>query len=33
MMNTVIDKFGSDVVVYKVDDEHFEIEVEYSAPD
>ena len=27
MMNTVIDKFGSDVVVYKVDDEHFEIEV------
>lgn len=27
MMNTVIDKFGSDVVVYKVDDEHFEIDV------
>ena len=27
MMNTVIDKFGSDVVVYKVNDEHFEIEV------
>lgn len=27
MMNTVIDKFGSDVVVYKVDGEHFEIEV------
>ncbi len=27
MMNTVIDKFGSDVVVYHVDDEHFEITV------
>ena len=27
MMNTVIDKFGADVVVYRVDDEHFEITV------
>ena len=27
MMNTVIDKFGTDVVVYRVDDEHFEITV------
>ena len=27
MMNTVIDKFGADVVVYRVDDEYFEITV------